>query len=93
MDIVEINVYTLRNLNKINIVLGKNGCGKSTMLRQLEQGLISQHQVFGKSKYITPESLARGSFSDKGFECNLEIMRKAHGLLADIVDLEFNSKL
>lgn len=55
MDITKINGYTLKNLNKINIVLGKNGCGKSTMLRRLEQGIISQPQTFGKSKYITPE--------------------------------------
>jgi len=55
MDILDINGYTLRNLNKINIVLGKNGCGKSTMLRLVVQGLLGQSQVYGKTKYITPE--------------------------------------
>ncbi|MDP2684736.1 MAG: AAA family ATPase [bacterium] len=55
MDILNINGYTLRNLNKINIILGKNGCGKSTMLRLVEQGLIGQSQSYGKTKYITPE--------------------------------------
>lgn len=54
MDTININGYTLKNFSKINIVLGKNGCGKSTMLRQVEQG-FSQSQDFGKSKYITPE--------------------------------------
>ncbi|MFA6919316.1 MAG: AAA family ATPase [Patescibacteria group bacterium] len=55
MDILNINGYALRNLNKINIVLGKNGCGKSTMLRLVEQGVASQLQTYGKTKYITPE--------------------------------------
>jgi len=55
MDIININVYTLRNLNKINIVLGKNGCGKSIMLRQVEQRIVAQNPNIGKSKYITPE--------------------------------------
>ena len=55
MDILNINGYTLRNLNKINIVLGKNGTGKSNMLRCLEQGFSSNAQNYGKTKYITPE--------------------------------------
>jgi predicted ATPase len=55
MDIINVNGYTLRNLNKINIVLGKNGCGKSIMLRQVEQNVVRQDENVGKSKYITPE--------------------------------------
>lgn len=55
MDINNINGYTLRNLNKINIVLGKNGCGKSIMLRQVEQNLVRQNENISKSRYITPE--------------------------------------
>ena len=55
MDINNINGYTLKNLNKINIVLGKNGCGKSIMLRTIEQNVLSQNENIGKSKYITPE--------------------------------------
>ena len=55
MDISNISGYTLKNLDKINIVLGKNGCGKSTMLRLVEQGLAGQPQTYGKTKYITPE--------------------------------------
>ncbi|HED38016.1 MAG TPA: ATP-binding cassette domain-containing protein [Ignavibacteria bacterium] len=54
MNIENINGYTLNNINKINIILGKNGCGKSTMLRQLEQG-VKGNETFGKSRYITPE--------------------------------------
>lgn len=55
MNIQSVGGYTLNNLNKINVVLGKNGSGKSTMLRQVEQGLSSQSLAYGKSKYITPE--------------------------------------
>ena len=54
MDL-NINGYALlSNLNKINIVLGKNGCGKSTALRRIDTNLESQPQ-YGKSKYISPE--------------------------------------
>jgi ABC-type multidrug transport system ATPase subunit len=55
MEISNVSSYTLRNLNKINIVLGKNGSGKSTMLRLVEQGLSPQTETYGKTKYITPE--------------------------------------
>jgi energy-coupling factor transporter ATP-binding protein EcfA2 len=47
--------YKLNNLNKINIVLGKNGCGKSTMLRKAETVATSQTNEYGKTKYISPE--------------------------------------
>ena len=56
MDINNVNGYTLRNLNKINIVLGKNGCGKSIMLRRIEQSISpTTFQDIEKCKYITPE--------------------------------------
>lgn len=53
MDI-NLNGYDIKNLKKINVILGKNGSGKSTMLRNLEQH-SSEIKNFGKSKYITPE--------------------------------------
>src|SRR3989344_2731270 len=55
MDITNINGYTLHDINKINIVLGKNGSGKSTMLSRIEEGVSSQTETYGKTKYITPE--------------------------------------
>ena len=55
MIIENVNGYTLKNLNKINILLGKNGCGKSFLLRQVEQGLGGKGDHYGKTKYITPE--------------------------------------
>ena len=54
MDLINKNGYSLRNLNKINIVLGKNGCGKSTALKKVQQALDNGDEV-SKSKYITPE--------------------------------------
>ena len=55
MDIIDVNGYTLRNLSKINIVLGKNGCGKSIMLRKVEKNVVGQNENISKTKYITPE--------------------------------------
>ncbi|MFZ2152325.1 MAG: AAA family ATPase [Minisyncoccia bacterium] len=67
MDISEANGYTLTNLNKINIVLGKNGSGKSTFIRKVERYISSHNELYGKSKYIPPE---RGGAlnSDAGME-------------------------
>jgi predicted ATPase len=55
MNIDNINGYTLKNLSKINILLGKNGCGKSYLLRQVESGLSCKTDIFGRTRYITPE--------------------------------------
>lgn len=55
LDISNINGYTLKNLNRINIILGKNGAGKSKMFREIENGLASQSDTYGTSRYITPE--------------------------------------
>ncbi len=41
--------WTLSNLNKINVLLGQNGCGKSILLRALRD--ISPEN----SHYIVPE--------------------------------------
>lgn len=54
MDLIDKNGYTLRNLSDVNIVVGKNGCGKSRMLTRLEQAL-SGDRAFGAVKYVTPE--------------------------------------
>jgi ABC-type Mn2+/Zn2+ transport system ATPase subunit len=52
MDLLNKNEYILRNLGKINIILGKNGSGKSTALKAIETALSRE---LGKYKYITPE--------------------------------------
>lgn len=54
MDIENKNGYTLRNLGKINFLIGKNGCGKSTILREVEK-VLNEETGMGRVKYITPE--------------------------------------
>jgi len=70
MEIENVNGYTLKNLNEINILLGKNGCGKSFLLREVEKGLSNKSDFYGKTKYITPE---RGGslVYDAGIEQNI----------------------
>jgi hypothetical protein len=54
MDYKDINQYSLFGLDKINVILGKNGCGKSYCLKKIESGLRSVEGV-GKVRYLTPE--------------------------------------
>lgn len=53
MDI-EAGPYKLVALTKINVVLGKNGCGKSTMLKALD-AILSSSGDYDSVKYINPE--------------------------------------
>lgn len=48
------NDYKANTDFKINVLLGKNGCGKSSALKALEQQLRGQAHV-GAVRYITPE--------------------------------------
>ena len=50
MDI-SINGAKLTNLSSINVIIGKNGCGKSTILRKLDADRANWTHV----KYISPE--------------------------------------
>jgi len=54
VDITNRNGFNLYDLSKVNIVLGKNGCGKSTILKKIEQTLDTD-DAFGNTKYISPE--------------------------------------
>ena len=53
MDIIQDGEYRLTNLSKINILLGKNGCGKSILLKKVEQRLRAEN--IGEVNYVTPE--------------------------------------
>lgn len=44
----------VRGLGRRNVLLGKNGCGKSQTLRQLEQA-IQRVENFGVVRYLSPE--------------------------------------
>jgi ATPase subunit of ABC transporter with duplicated ATPase domains len=44
--------YNLKDLGKINIILGKNGCGKSTFLKAVDKTLEEEE---GLNKYVSPE--------------------------------------
>ncbi len=49
--VMEFGRYRLNNLSKFNVVLGKNGTGKSTLLRALEEN----GRRTGLTRYISPE--------------------------------------
>lgn len=53
MDI-DANPYKLTGLTRINVILGKNGCGKSTILKVLDSTLTAGSE-YDKVKYINPE--------------------------------------
>jgi len=46
--------FSLKQMCKINVVLGKNGSGKSTILKRVKEAIEHQGEV-EHSKYITPE--------------------------------------
>jgi ABC-type multidrug transport system ATPase subunit len=52
MKEIEADKYTLKDLGKINILLGKNGCGKSTALKAID---IALSKECGLNKYLSPE--------------------------------------
>ena len=54
MDIENVDSFTLRNIAPVNVVLGKNGSGKSYLLRQLEQTLRGRPE-YGLVRYLSPE--------------------------------------
>ena len=53
MDYENLNGFSLKNLGQKNIIIGKNGCGKSFLLKAIEQEI----KVAGiqKVRYISPE--------------------------------------
>jgi predicted ATP-dependent endonuclease of OLD family len=53
MDIV-VNPFELRELSGKNVILGKNGCGKSFMMKQIE-AIIGKRPEYGLVRYISPE--------------------------------------
>ena len=66
MDFTGLSGYTLRGIDRKNIVLGKNGCGKSRLLKQSESGLRGRSEI-GSLRYLSPE---RGGLLQ--YEANIE---------------------
>ncbi|MGX8012697.1 hypothetical protein ACVDG8_028855 [Mesorhizobium sp. ORM8.1] len=54
MNIENIAGFTLTNIGKISVILGKNGCGKSHLMKAIEQTIQGQNG-FGNIRYISPE--------------------------------------
>jgi len=54
MDLLDKGGYSLRNLGRINVVVGKNGCGKSRLLKTLEEALGADETI-ATVRYLTPE--------------------------------------
>lgn len=54
MDLENLNGFSVRGLGRINVVLGKNGCGKSFLLKRVEEAL-TKNEGIGKVRYISPE--------------------------------------
>ena len=65
-EALEAGQYELRGLDRINVVLGKNGCGKSTLMKVVEQQLPTR----GQKRYITPERAGILTY-EPGIENNL----------------------
>lgn len=53
----------LRNLNNINVIMGRNGAGKSRFLRDIEQAISGDSQKF-YARYVSPERA--GTFKRNG---------------------------
>jgi energy-coupling factor transporter ATP-binding protein EcfA2 len=54
MDLENFNNYSFRNLAQINVLLGKNGCGKSFILKEADTHLIN-HDDISQVRYLSPE--------------------------------------
>ena len=61
------NQFQLLELAKLNVILGKNGCGKSFLLKQM-QSQVQHAGELGEMRYISPE---RGGLLK--YEPNIEV--------------------
>ncbi len=54
MDYDDLGEFSLKNISEMNVVLGKNGCGKSHLLKAVAQQLRGMPYA-GLVRYISPE--------------------------------------
>ena len=45
MDLLDLRGYNLRGLARKNLVLGKNGCGKSRLLQKIEEASVDEMKL------------------------------------------------
>lgn len=69
MDLLDKGGYNLSNLSKVNIILGKNGCGKSTVLKAMDTALRKEAGFY---KYLSPERGGELS-NDPNLENNINL--------------------
>ena len=78
MDLPNTGEYSLYGLDRQNVLLGKNGCGKSRLLKAIEQGLLGNASV-GAIRYVSPERAGLLRY-EPGIEQNIT---SSPGWLAD----------
>lgn len=69
MDLIDLQGATLRGLDRINVILGKNGCGKSFLLKKIEP-ILRQREGAGQVRYLTPE---RGGWVEYNADMEFQI--------------------
>lgn len=71
MSGIRFNDYSVEGLARMNVLLGKNGSGKSSFLRSLDECVTSGAlDAWTKSKYVTPERAGTLVY-DIGVESNI----------------------
>jgi hypothetical protein len=67
---IKVSNKILSNISQVNILLGKNGCGKSSLLRLIDSQSKDIALQFPSIKYISPERGGELSY-DSGIEQNI----------------------
>lgn len=54
-DTINLQGFTVSGLGRINVLMGKNGSGKSTVLKRIHHHVVTEKRGWDKASYITPE--------------------------------------
>jgi hypothetical protein len=66
LSLPEQRTCAVTNLNTINVIVGKNGCGKSSILKAIENVPMEDIESWGVRRYITPERGGTATTCDYG---------------------------
>ncbi|MBB5166271.1 AAA family ATPase [Mycobacterium sp. AZCC_0083] len=69
-ELLTFEDYSVSGLGRINVLLGKNGTGKSTVLKAFQRYVRNGGTRWGESKYITPERAGTLTY-ESGVEQNI----------------------